>query len=85
MPGAFSSPAPDPAKRATYVFAATARTWSCSVASVGRALSPLSDSSTSAAKVRVVVDAKARRELGYVGTMTREAGLAEMRAQTDGP
>jgi hypothetical protein len=26
-----------------------------------------------------VVDAKARKELGYVGTMSREAGLAEMK------
>lgn len=27
-----------------------------------------------------VVDAKARAELGYASTVTREAGLAEMRA-----
>jgi len=27
-----------------------------------------------------VDDSKARRELGYVGKVTREAGLAEMRA-----
>ncbi|HEU5074437.1 MAG TPA: NAD-dependent epimerase/dehydratase family protein [Polyangiaceae bacterium] len=30
-----------------------------------------------------VSDAKARRELGYLGSMSRERGLAEMRAQTE--
>jgi hypothetical protein len=42
---------------------------------------PVTKTAIALVGVEVTVDdGKARRELGYVGKVTREAGLAEMRA-----